>query len=78
MSALFLALDLAFPLVFFALGRGMKDRRKRVFILQSLLVFLLALICAPIAYLYFSLSAQGFLCAGIIALQGLLGSRVLY
>ncbi len=78
MSMLFLTLDLAFPSVFLLLARRMRGKQKRVLILQCIFVLLLALLTAPIALIYFSLSAQGILCASLILIQGFLGSRALY
>ncbi len=70
MSLLFCTLDFLCPLLFYLLGRSIgKGKRKTVLISESVFVFLLALLFAPITYRYFSLLVQGILCAGLLFVQ---------
>lgn len=69
MSGIFLLLDFLIPLFFFFLGRSLKGEKRREVIRESLFVFLLSLLFAPVSYAYLSLSAQGALCAALIFVQ---------
>lgn len=78
MNVLLLALDFLCPAVFFLLGRALGKKEGRGLIKDSILVFLSALLFAPIAYRFFSVSVQG-ICTGlIIFLQFALVSFRLY
>ncbi len=69
MEIVLLALDFLCPTFFFLLGRTRRGRTRRVLVRESLLTFLLALLFAPIGFLFFSLSVQGIICAGILLSQ---------
>jgi hypothetical protein len=63
---LFLILDLALPVAVFLLARGACFRGKKRLMRDCILVFFLALLTSPIAFTYYSLSAQGILCAVLL------------
>jgi hypothetical protein len=69
MEKLLLILDFFVPLFFFFLGRCLKGEGGRALVRVSLMIFFLSLVIAPLAYLLFSLSAQGIATALILFLQ---------
>lgn len=78
MKELLLAVDFICPAVFFLLGRALGKKEGRALIKDGLLVFLAALLFAPIVYLFFSLAVQGVCTALLIFLQFALVAFRLY
>lgn len=78
MKEVFLAVDFLCPLIFFSLGRALGKKEGRALIKESLLVFVSALVFAPMAYRLFSVAVQGVCTALLILLQFALVSFRLY
>ena len=69
MENVLLVLDFLIPLFFFFLGRKLKGAARRALVSSALLVFCLALFVAPLAFLFFSLAAQGIGLACLMCFQ---------
>ncbi|MBR3837427.1 MAG: hypothetical protein IKJ74_04690 [Clostridia bacterium] len=72
METVLLVLDFLCPLFFFFLGRSQKGLLRRILVRESLVTFLLALLLAPAALLWCSLTVQGIVTAGLFCTQFLL------
>ena len=66
MNVLFLILNLALPAAVFLLARGSSFRGKKRMMKDCVWVFVLALLTSPVAFAFYSLSAQGILCAVLL------------
>lgn len=72
MPQILLALDFLIPAIVFFLGRATRNQYGVGLKRESLSVFLLALLFAPILYFGFPLSVQGVFTASLLFLQSIL------
>lgn len=78
MQEMALLFDFFIPVFFFFLGRCLKSSVRRGVVKESILVFAVALIFAPVVHIFTSLSVQLVFCAFLMMLQGIGICRICY